>query len=580
MKCISKDRNSAPCRYKADGTNGKFCKNHTYMNEYTESMLANIKSCSTRKKMYYMEEYNTCSSCRTRGEKTRIESKDSIILCVKDGCKYKKSINKYCGKHQALMFVEETELLGLKTCVNYIRGCKTQNPTSYKFSRCEVCLAKDREKDHKKRGTINTNIIVEGLKQCSTCCSMHPLDSFKGLHGETKCCIDCREANKRADLKRDSEHVKELARKNSMKPERKEAKILWKETNYGKVAGYWMEARNKLIDSDLEGYLKRNALQAQKWRDVNPEKVKEINIKKINSIDNQYYVYNVSANSKNLTFELTKDDFIIMVKLPCNYCGIIQEKGFNGVDRLDSSKGYITENCVSCCEMCNMMKGCLGPTIFVNRVEHILTHLKIVEGNLHPEDFKAYTNISFVKYKSRAKGRELEFTLTKELFDKTTNEDCYLCGKSPNIIHKNGLDRFDSSVGYIETNIKSCCGNCNFLKRNHNYDVFIDKCNLIYKKLDRPKIKRAITKEKIKVVEPDVLIINYLNVLKTPVNIEENNNIVKSNKKTSEEKTEIAKIKKQKQRAELRERYGDEKYKKMRAEEIASTRRNIKLNEV
>jgi len=547
MKCISKDRNSAPCRYQADG---KFCKNHLYMNDYTEEMLANIKPCSTCKKMYFMEDYNTCTSCRTRGETNRNDAKESIILCSKEGCKFKKSINKYCGKHQALMFVEETELLGLKTCVNYIRGCRTQNPTSYKFSRCEVCLAKDREKDHKKRGTVNT--IVEGLKQCSTCCSMCPLNSFKGLLGETKCCLNCREANKRADLKRDNEHVKELARKNSMKPERKETKALWNEKNYDKVAGYWMEARNKLITADLEGFLKRNALQAQKWRDANPEKMVIINKKRNDDINYHYVNYIRSAEGKQLKFEITKDAFIIMVKLPCNYCGIIQEKGFNGVDRLDSSKGYITENCVSCCEMCNMMKGCLGPNIFVNRVEHILTHLKIVEGNLHPEDFKEYINISYGGYKSRAKGRELEFTLSKELFNKTTNEDCYLCGKESNIIHKNGLDRFDNSKGYIETNIKSCCGNCNFIKKDYDYDVFKDKCKLIYCNKGH--------------------VYNIKN--------EETCKIVKSNKKTSEEKTEIAKIKKQKQRAVMRERYGDETYKKMRAEEIASTRRNTKMNEV
>ena len=133
MKCISKDRNSAPCRYQAIG---KFCKNHSYMNEYTDDMLANITLCSTCKKMHYLGEYNTCEKCRTRGETNRKEIKESenIILCEKEGCKYKQSINKYCGKHQVLLFVDETELLGLKTCVNHIRGCRTQSPSSYKFS--------------------------------------------------------------------------------------------------------------------------------------------------------------------------------------------------------------------------------------------------------------------------------------------------------------------------------------------------------------------------------------------------------------------------------------------------------------
>ena len=78
------------------------------------------------------------------------------------------------------------------------------------------------------------------------------MDSFQGLHGETKTCSECREANKRADEKRDAEHVKELARKNAEKPERKAVKLAWKEANYEKVAKYWMDSRMRLIENDLD----------------------------------------------------------------------------------------------------------------------------------------------------------------------------------------------------------------------------------------------------------------------------------------------------------------------------------------
>jgi hypothetical protein len=54
-----------------------------------------------------------------------------------------------------------------------------------------------------------------------------------------------------------------------------------------------------------------------------------------------------------------------------------------------------------------------------------------------------------------------------------------------------------------------------------------------------------------------------------------NRNIVaNTNKKTDEEKREEARLKKQRQRAELKERYGDEEYKKMRAMELATYRKN------
>jgi len=53
-----------------------------------------------------------------------------------------------------------------------------------------------------------------------------------------------------------------------------------------------------------------------------------------------------------------------------------------------------------------------------------------------------------------------------------------------------------------------------------------------------------------------------------------NNNIVKNDyKKTDDEKKEAARLRKQKQRENLRENYGNEEYKKMIANEIAANRK-------
>ena len=53
---------------------------------------------------------------------------------------------------------------------------------------------------------------------------------------------------------------------------------------------------------------------------------------------------------------------------------------------------------------------------------------------------------------------------------------------------------------------------------------------------------------------------------------------INKNKKTDEEKREEARLKKQRQRAELKEKYSDEEYKQMRAMEIAAYRKKIKGN--
>jgi hypothetical protein len=474
--------------------------------------------------------------------------KKEIVKCLKEGCPFKEKLNNYCLKHQIEHYLNETKNAGLKVCANYVRGCRVQNPITYTRSKCAGCLEKERLIEHKKRKEIATE---ENKKQCSACARLLPLDQYVGTRGETKTCHGCRESNKRADLKRDKEHVKEIANKNAAKPERKAVKKAWKENNPEKVASYWLEATKRLIENDLEGYLKKNAEKSKKWREENPEKVIEINKNKTQNIDLQYNVYKFSANNKRMNFEINKEEYVDLVKIPCYYCGIIQDKGFNGIDRLDSNKNYIKDNCVSCCEMCNMMKGTSSPTIFVHRAEHILTYLKQVNGKLYPDDFNNIKGCSFSDYMNRATAKKLQFEITKEFFHIKRYESCYLCGKETTDYHKNGLDRYDNTKGYTEDNVRSCCGNCNYMKRNYEYDKVISKINLIYKYQQLSPIKKDEFRE----------------LRQTVV----------GNKLTSEEIQENIKNRKEKQRKELKDKYGDPEYRKNKAIELA-LKRKIKQN--
>lgn len=100
-----------------------------------------------------------------------------------------------------------------------------------------------------------------------------------------------------------------------------------------------------------------------KWLDLHklPEGVGAIN----------HYLksYEWGAVSRGHTFEITKDYFKYLIQQPCYYCGskpcqeIPAAKRYNGtvlvngIDRVDNSKGYTNENCVSCCKACNLTKG-------------------------------------------------------------------------------------------------------------------------------------------------------------------------------------------------------------------------------
>jgi hypothetical protein len=147
------------------------------------------------------------------------------------------------------------------------------------------------------------------------------------------------------------------------------------------------------------------------------------------------------------------------------------------------------------------MKGTTGQNVFIQRVEHILTYLKIVDGTLFPDAFANISTVNYLIYKHRAKERNLEFTIDKKYFITETNKPCYLCGKKPDDLHKNGLDRFDNDKGYTEDNVKSCCGNCNYLKRTYVYKDFIDKCKLIYENNKDNEVQDSTNEEKNSIVK-------------------------------------------------------------------------------
>ena len=93
-----------------------------------------------------------------------------------------------------------------------------------------------------------------------------------------------------------------------------------------------------------------------------------------NSIRNRYnpqhilkrYLY--SAKKRNILFELTEDQFFNTISQPCYYCG---KNNSNGVDRLDSSNGYVIDNILPCCGMCNKMKYTHTIDEFISQVKRI-----------------------------------------------------------------------------------------------------------------------------------------------------------------------------------------------------------------
>lgn len=95
------------------------------------------------------------------------------------------------------------------------------------------------------------------------------------------------------------------------------------------------------------------------------------------AINNKMATYKSSAARRNLEFDLSKDQFELLIFGDCHYCGRVPQSEFkpprnksqkwrdeqvfvNGIDRIDNSIGYLVNNCSSCCWTCNKIKSAMS----------------------------------------------------------------------------------------------------------------------------------------------------------------------------------------------------------------------------
>jgi len=95
--------------------------------------------------------------------------------------------------------------------------------------------------------------------------------------------------------------------------------------------------------------------------------------------------YRKSAKSRDLHFELTETEVLEITSKPCHYCGCPPSREvdeydkdhpyvYNGIDRMDNSKGYTIDNVVPCCLTCNRAKNQKGYEEFRSWARRLYQH--------------------------------------------------------------------------------------------------------------------------------------------------------------------------------------------------------------
>jgi hypothetical protein len=512
-KGFMKDIDKSPCN-KVPCKDNPFCKrSHQYMKDYTEYQMAHLTQCSGCKRWMWLDGAKTCTDCRDIGKKNRKKLQDKKHPCKHDKCPYDCDDDKdYCGNHIKDAKRDEIIDRGGVVCSNFDSRYCVNEVTDGKKT-CLECRAVGKKHDNKKyaekqekaaesrKGITNSNIkefvevnvlkkdisdddyenIMERVKElesrelvCVNCTKKFPIQNFWNDYYELmQACDGCRKKQRDTDKRIDRIREDKKQKNEAIDEE----KTVWRQLNPNLQKQYDETYKQKRINEmGKSEYNRIEAEYTKLYRESHPEIMAKMYDAAKKNPQRKYYIYARSAEIRELEWKLTYDECCDFFTGECNYCGVkhIKNSYLLGIDRVDNKCGYIVENCVTCCTMCNMIKGSTDKHVLYSRIKHILSFMSIIFEQYH--NLKVFYNsaaTSYDQHLKRCEDKGFKCELTKSTFYELKECDCYICGKKSNSYHSNGIDRIDSKMGYIKNNCLPCCSSCNYMKKNYNFADFV-----------------------------------------------------------------------------------------------------------
>lgn len=101
--------------------------------------------------------------------------------------------------------------------------------------------------------------------------------------------------------------------------------------------------------------------------------------------------YKISAKKRNLEWSLSDQQFDLLTSGNCYYCDVepkqickasrscrqTSQTIYNGIDRVDNTKGYEIDNVVSCCKVCNRAKDTMTQQEFLDWATRVAKHNEV-----------------------------------------------------------------------------------------------------------------------------------------------------------------------------------------------------------
>ena len=106
----------------------------------------------------------------------------------------------------------------------------------------------------------------------------------------------------------------------------------------------------------------KNRLRAasKKYRQTHKEYLVQYNKDLRKKPKCRYSYVKREGKRRNLEVTISFEEYEILISNPCYYCNDYFKNKIEcgiGLDRLNSNFGYISNNVVSCCRICNIIKG-------------------------------------------------------------------------------------------------------------------------------------------------------------------------------------------------------------------------------
>lgn len=395
-------------------------------------------------------------------------------------CKNTTNEHGYCNKHLRNKKHDEGIVNGIRWCRFFFRGCDneiTNEPE--KVVTCKGCL------EDKKKNTNNCQ--HEGCtfkaKDKELFCGKHERDKYRLEEKEKNirycdidrgCFIICEEGmsscKKCLEYARgkDNERVKVRKELNGQLQSLSDKRVCQK-------CGKDYEVFKTSHDKDSTKCKKCFEYQ-QKIEDNRNNRSRNYKEEKKQSLETYFRMFIKESSKRVYNVELNFEDYSKLVQSPCYYCGYYNKQEAIGIDRVNNIIHYTKDNCVACCETCNRIKHINHPLFFIDKA-------KIISNTIEPTKefydkwllyYTRSINNMYNKYKKEAEEkRNMKFLITEMEWDRLIRQPCYLCGYKQ--LEGLGLDRVDNTIReYNINNCKPCCGGCNTMKHDMNYEDFVN----------------------------------------------------------------------------------------------------------